>query len=461
MAKTVDPDRARPGPWREVFSGRRGRLTAGLLLLEAMVGVEALVVTTILPAVERDLGGLQFYGWAFSAFGLATLVTVPLGGRATDRYGPRPVLGLALGIYAAGLLVAASASSMPIVVLGRFVQGCGGGALYVVSMSAVAKAYEEALRPRVFALLASMWILPGVVGPPIGALLASTVGWRWAFILPIPALLFCTALILPPLSEIPVEMPGRMDLPLRWPLQLMIGIAVLLAGLTDPSVWSALLVPVGAAVAVPALLHVVPPGTFRARPGLPATAAAAFLTSAAFAAIDGFVPLMLTRIRGLSVGEAGLVVTGATVAWSAGTWWQSRRFETMGARRLAAIGGAFVGLAGVLVAGGLIETLPIAVPYVGWAIGGLGMGIVFPTIPLAAMSATTRGNEAGELSATLLTDFLGIALGAGLGGASVALAHAGIVSLRAGIGGAFAIGVVASLVLLVTTRRLPTASARV
>src|SRR5262245_44779784 len=84
MAEATDGGRASLASWREVFRGRRGRLTIGLLILEAMVGVEALVVTTILLAVERDLGGLRYYGWAFSAFGLATLTTVSLGGRATD-----------------------------------------------------------------------------------------------------------------------------------------------------------------------------------------------------------------------------------------------------------------------------------------------------------------------------------------------------------------------------------------
>jgi len=122
------------------------------------------------------------------------------------------------------------------------------------------------------------------------------------------------------------------------------------------------------------------------------------------------------------------------------------------------VGAVLVAVAGVLVSLGLIEQLSVVIPYAGWAVGGLGMGIVFPTIPLAAMSVTTQGREAGELSGTLLTDFLGISIGAGLGGASVALADAGIVSLRAGIGGAFAIGILCSLVLLLAIRRLPARS---
>jgi MFS family permease len=192
---------------------------------------------------------------------------------------------------------------------------------------------------------------------------------------------------------------------------------------------------------------------------LPATAAAAFLTSAAFAAIDGFVPLMLTRVRGLSIGQAGLVVTGATITWCLGTFWQARRFERMGARRLVAIGAVLVAVAAVLVSCGLVEDLPVALPYLGWAIGGLGMGIAFPTIPLSAMTVATRGREAGDLSSTLLMDFLGISIGAGLGGACVAFADAGLVSLRGGIAGAFAIGFVAAIALSLVARRLPVGAA--
>src|SRR4051812_11747331 len=139
MATTAEPEGARPAPWRGGLRGPRGRLTGGLLLLEAMVGIEVLIVTTILPAVERDLGGLQLYGWAFSAYGLATLLTVPLGGRATDRFGPRPVIGIALGAFALGLLIASVAPSMAGGGLRGVVQGCGGGALSGVSPSPVAE----------------------------------------------------------------------------------------------------------------------------------------------------------------------------------------------------------------------------------------------------------------------------------------------------------------------------------
>jgi MFS family permease len=443
-----------PARWREVFEGQRGRLTSGLLLLEALVAVEVLIVVTVLPAVERDLGGLRFYGWAFGAFGLATIASVPIGGRATDRYGPRWVLIVSLALYVAGLVIAALSPAMLILVFGRFVQGFGGGGLYVMSLGTIAKTYPQRVRPRVMALLASMWILPGLFGPPLGALLASTVGWRWAFIAPLPLLVIAAALVLPPLGSVRIDPNVDVRLSLRWPAMLMVGTAIFLGGLTPPGPWTALLLPLGAAIGLPALARIAPPGAFRARPGLAAAAVAAFLVSCSFAAIDGFVPLMLTQVRGLSIGVAGIALTVATFFWAGGSWWQSRSFGAWSASKLSILGGAIVALGVILLMLGLTD-LPIVLPYIGYALGGLGMGIVFPTVPLSAMSVTSEGREANELSSALLMDYLGIAIGAGLAGASVALSDAELVSLEVGIGGAFAIGLLSAIGVMLVARRLP------
>src|SRR5688572_16147296 len=160
MVAPTSPVSGAPPRWREVFSGRRGRLTAGLLLLEALVAMHSLVVVTILPDVRRDLGMVQLYGLAFTAASLATLGAIPIAGRAVDRLGTRKVLPPVLGLFTAGLLVAATAPAMPVVLVGQFLAGAGGGGLYAMSLGTVAKTYPDRLRPRVLALLASMWIVP-------------------------------------------------------------------------------------------------------------------------------------------------------------------------------------------------------------------------------------------------------------------------------------------------------------
>jgi MFS family permease len=346
---------------------------------------------------------------------------------------------------------------MLVLVIARFVQGIGGGGLYVVSLATVAKTYPERIRPRVMALLASMWILPGLLGPTIGAVIAETVSWRWAFVAPLPLILFGAILVMPALRGVRVS-EEESQLPVIASLVLMVGIGVFLGGLTHLSVWSIPLCVVGLVVAIPALRRITPPGTLTARAGIPAAAAAAFLASVAFFVTDGFVTLMLTETRGLSIGIAGIVLTTASIAWAAGSWWQSRVIGRWGARVMTAIGGALIGTGSTIVAIGLLD-VPVAVPYVGWTIGALGMGIVFPTIPLSVMSEVEEGREAGELSSTILMDYLGVGIGAGLGGASVALADAGTLTIHEGLAGAFAVGVVAALLLILVARRLPDARA--
>ena len=451
MARSGSP--AVAPPWREVFAGARGRLTTGLLILEALVAMEILVVATILPAVERDLHGLRLYGWNFAALTLASFGAVPVAGRLTDRLGPRAVLGAAIAIYGVGLGAAATAPTMLVLVIARFVQGIGGGGLYVVSLATVAKTYPERIRPRVMALLASMWIVPGLLGPPVGALLASTVGWRWAFIAPLPLIAIAAALVMPAVRNVSAT-EDESRLPVAASLVLMLGAGSLLAGLTVLTVWSFPLVIVGLAVTIPALRRITPPGTLTARPGLPAASAAAFLASAAFFATDGFVTLMLTEVRGLSVGIAGIVLTAATFAWAIGSWWQSRVTGRLGAPRVTAVGATLIATGSAVVAIGLLD-VPVIVPYAGWGIGALGMGIVWPTIPLSVMSAVGEGREAGELSSTILMDYLGVGIGAGLGGASVALADAGVLTIRQGLAGAFGLGIVVAMLLVLVARRLP------
>jgi MFS family permease len=439
-----------------VFRGRRGRLTAGLLLLEALVAVQSLVIATILPDIRRDLGMVELYGLVFAASSLATIASIPITGRAVDALGPRRVLPPVLFLFTGGLLVAATAPAMPVLLVGQFLIGAGGGGLYALSLGTVAKAFPDRLRPRVMALLATMWILPGLFGPPFAAVVATTVGWRWAFAAPLPLVLLGWGLIAPALDLVPAP-EGERDthLQLRWPLQLMVGAGLFLIALTIVRPWALALAVLGAAIGVPALRRIVPTGTFRAEPGLPAAATSAFLLSAGFLAMDAFLTLMLTDVRDLTLGQASVAITAASVTWSLGSLWQSGRADRVPLPRLLRIGTLLVVAGQIAVAATLVETVPLVLAFAGWAVVGVGMGISFPTIPLAAMRVSEAGQESGQLSSVLLLDFLGVATGAGLAGGAVAVSEAFGEPLARGIGGAFAIGLVALAALLWTGGRIP------
>ena len=451
---TQTAPRARPVPWREVFRGRRGRLTAGLLLLEALVAIQSLVVATILPDVRRDLGMVQLYGLVFTAASLATIATIPIAGRAADRFGARRTLPPILGLFAVGLAVCAVAPAMPVLLLGQFLTGAGGGGLYAMSVGTVAKTYPDHMRARVLALMASMWILPGLVGPALGALVASSIGWRWAFLAPYPILAVAWILLAPSLDLVPATDAREARLPVRWPLQLMVGAGLVFTALTVVEWWALAMLAVGLAIALPALGRIVPAGTLTMRPGLPAAAATAFLLSVGFLAVDAFLTLMLTEVRGLSLGQAGLAVTLATLTWAAGSAWQSGQTERRSLAWLLRVGTAFTLVGEIAVASALIRDVPVSAAYLGWILVGFGMGVAFPTVPLAAMRGSHEGEEATEVSSVLLMDMLGVATGAGLGGGVVAVTGALDIELAKGIGGAYAIGVAALVVLLAVSGRI-------
>ena len=170
--------------------------------------------------------------------------------------------------------------------------------------------------------------------------------------------------------------------------------------------------------------------------------------------MDAFLTLMLTQVRGVSLGEAGIAITIATITWAAGSAWQSGRAQRIPLGRLMTIGTLAILGGELAVAATLSTSVPLASAFVGWAVVGLGMGITFPTLPLATMRLSSVGTEASQLSSVLLMDMLGVATGAGLGGGAIALSEAWAEPLTTGLAGAFAIGGLALVTLLFTGRRI-------
>jgi MFS family permease len=444
---------AQPPPWREVFRGSQGRLIVGLLVLETLFALHFLTVTTVMPAVLDDLGGLSLYGWSATAASLAQLAAIPVASAAVDRYGPRPVLITVAVVYTGGMLITAAAPSMIVVAVGRFFQGLAAGGSYALSLAIMAKALPERHRARVLALLAATWLLPGLLGAPVGGLLASTVGWRWAFIVPLPVLAACLVMILPSVRGMSAD--GATSIPLTRPLTLMLSLGAFLAAITTPTPGTAPLLIGGAAIAIVALRGMVPSEVFRAKRGAPAAAVCAFFLSVVFAAADYYLPLVFTDVRGRSIGEVSLVIALTPFAWALGSWWQSRTVETIPLSRLMTVGSVFVGLGFGASALGLVAGVPLWVPYAGWVVAAGGMGIAFPIPPLAVMSQAEEGREGSDLSPTLLLDFLGVTLGAGLGGAWLALSDRAGWSLAVGLTGPFVVAAVGLVMMFVVAPRLP------
>ena len=183
------PRPALSAPGLSVWAPSQRALTAGLVSTVTLVAFEALAVGTVMPLVAGELGGISLYGWAFSGFFLGNLVGIVAAGSAIDRSGVRGPLLAGLGLFAIGLVIGGLAPSMPILVLGRIVQGAGAGAIPGVAYVTIANSYDESVRPRMFAILSSAWVVPGLVGPAIAGWIGDHITWRAVFLGLLPMIL--------------------------------------------------------------------------------------------------------------------------------------------------------------------------------------------------------------------------------------------------------------------------------
>src|SRR5258705_12116412 len=166
-----------------LWSPGRRALTIGLVLNVTIVASEALAVSTIMPIVAKDLGNTRdLYGWVFSGFFLGRLIGIVIAGALIDRGGLVRPFVLGLGLFSAGLLVGGLAPTMLVLVAGRVLQGLGAGAIPAVAYVSIGRALPEDLRPRMFATLSTAWVLPGIIGPTVAAVVAQTFHWRGAFL---------------------------------------------------------------------------------------------------------------------------------------------------------------------------------------------------------------------------------------------------------------------------------------
>jgi MFS family permease len=408
--------------WQRPLRG----LTLGLVLVVVAGAFEALAVATIMPAVVRDLSGMELYGWAFSGFTLTNLIGISLGGSAT-RIGTVRAFLLGVAVFCAGLIVAALAPAMIVMVLGRLLQGFGSGLLYTVAYASIPRAYHSDLRPRMLATLSTAWVLPGLIGPGVAGVVASALSWRWVFggLLPMP--LIAAALVVPQLRALPPGPPAALRPGvLLYALQLAVGVGCLLSGLSQAQpLLAALLIVSGAALALRALAKLLPEGTLRARAGRPAAIASMALITFGFFGCEAFVPLALTHVRGVPVAWSGMPLTAAAITWTAGAWLPVRIAGRV-ARSTLVIAGLAVLALGVAGTGLVLSpSVPAETVILSWSIAGLGMGVAFTTTSAGVLDQL-EGSSSDHAAASLqLVQALGAALATGIGGAIVASRFAG------------------------------------
>lgn len=399
-------------------------LGAGFLLSIVLVAIESISLSTVMPQISADLKGLELYGWASSAFMLSGLFGAVLTGLVFDRRGIAAGAALSLTLLGAGLVVVGLAPSMLILVGGRFIEGLGVGGLNVLPFAVLNAAYRGAAQARMLAALAFAWLIPGLAGPWLASQIAELWSWRAVVWCLVALLVIVTPLCVVPLRAIRTagNTPARKR-QLGYASGLVLFTGLLLEGLRRTDLLAVPLVALGGLGLVWAWKPLFPSGILHLRGGLPAALALRGGLAYAMMGTSPFLTLALTRVHGLSLEQAGWMLSIGSISWTLGASLQARLERLHHPKtRLNRIGWAACGVTtGLLVVlDSMTGLLPIWAAYLGWFSVGVCMGVGYNSNSLYAL-ASVPPEQSGQLSsqmANMETIMVGIATG--IGGALIA-----------------------------------------
>lgn len=402
----TDPE---PGAGRLV--GRpAAALGAGIVMLELAAAVSALVASTLLPVVARDLGAEAQLAVLVSGAEVGLFAAMAAAPRVLARFGGRATATVGLVLSVVGAAWSAVAGGAWSFAGGRVVAGFAGGLLAVFGVSSAIEHLTERIRVRVIAASSAMWILPGLVGPTATVLLEHLVGWRWALLGPVPIALVGRVMVLR--AAPPVRVPAQRR-PARRILLVPVGVTAFVA-LAEAGWW----LPSAASVAVAAVgfAALMPPGTLLLRRGAPAALAAMTLFGFGYFGAGSLVTIAFTSGLGASLAEAGWALGGAPVAWAVVTL-AIPRLRDRGLAPGPAVGLA-VAAAGVAVTAALLHGQSTYLPaLVVWVVVGAGVGAAYPTLYLRATSPDGTADATTLAAAVITTESFGALVGGAAGGA--------------------------------------------
>ena len=414
--------------WGALLSGVNGVRSLALAGGVALHAINVYIATTILPSVVQDIGGLDLYAWNTTIFVVASILGSALSAKLLQRAGPRTAYASAAIIFVIGTLMCAAAPTMPIMLIGRFVQGLGGGFMVALAYAMIRIVFDEALWPRAMALVSGMWGIATLVGPAAGGIFAELGVWRAAFwsLAPV-ALLFAllAASVLPKTNA----QPGQgAPIPVTQIVLLIAAVLAISVGSTSADLMRNLLGIAAAVVLTVALIvterrahkKLLPEGAFRLTTDIAAIYATLCLLAITVTSSEIFVPLFLQVLHLQSPLSAGYLAALMAAGWTIGSVSSSgangRRVNRLiRTSPILQLGGmiALAVLIPQISQGHWPQLAPICVALL--AIG-LGTGMAWPHLLTGVLKAAEPNEQ--ELAAASITtiQLFATAIGAALAG---------------------------------------------
>ncbi len=415
----------------ELLQGGRAAHSLALAGGVALHAINVYIATTIMPSVVASIGGLSYYAWNTTLFVVASILGSALAYAWMDKLGPRHAYLAALVIFLSGMVLCGSAVSMPMLLLGRTVQGLAGGLLMALSYAMIRIVYEPRLWPSALAFVSAMWGIATLSGPALGGFFAGLGQWRLAF--------WCLCPLVPVIALLVIrKVPKTLSnagpaVGVSIPKLLLLTLAVMtisVASLSNQTLVNAgglvlglMLVAVVMRMDVRGPLPLLPTGAYRVRSRM----GASFFTMAALIfglTAEIFVPYFLQVIHQVHPMTAGYLTATMSGGWTLAALLFSGRQGAQADRQIR-LGPTIVG--GSLLALAVLMPMPaLNTHWLGWtglilSLAGVGFGVGFCWAHLASrvFSQAPAGQENLTSASVITVQLVAMAVGAAFAGVVV------------------------------------------
>ena len=382
----------------QILGRRRWFALAAVMLVMFFSALDQTVVATAMPVIIGDLQGFSVYAWVFTAYMMASAVTVPIYGKLSDIYGRKPFYVLGLGMFMLGSVAAGMVNSMTQLIAARTFQGLGAGAMLTMPRATVGDIFNPRERGRWMGVISSIFGIASIIGPALGGWITDQWNWRWIFYINLPVAAVALIGIVLTLPTVRGEKQPKVD----WlgSLLMVLGLMPLLlaftwAGSTYPWFSPVIIGLFAASLAFLALFilaerraeePILAPELFKNRIFSSTALVALFISMGMFGSI-AFLPLFIQGAQGLSAQSSGQILTPMMLSFIAGSILGGQLVTRTGRYKLQVILAGLVGALGMFLLTRMdASTSPIIVVR-NMIVLGLGIGAVLPVLTVVVANA--------------------------------------------------------------------------